>query len=142
MTDDAPPLMVVAAAALASADDRILVQRRPAGTPLAGLWEFPGGKLEAGETPDAALVRELAEELGIDVDRADCAPVGFVTGRAGDRSLLLLLYHVRAWQGMPVATGGATLRWVTMTEMAGLAMPPADVPLVAALSRHMTRRSG
>ena len=142
MTDIVPPLMIVAAAALVRADGRVLLQRRPAGGSLAGLWEFPGGKLEPGENPAAALARELAEELAIVVDPADGAPVMFVTGQAGARPLLLLLYLVRRWQGEPVAMEGATLEWVGVAAMPTLPMPPADVPLVAALARHLNDRPG
>ena len=142
MTDTLPPLMIVAAAALVRADGRVLLQRRPSGATLAGLWEFPGGKLEASEAPAAALSRELTEELAIIVDPTDAAPLAFVTGQAGDRALLLLLYLVRRWQGEPVAMEGATLEWVEVAAMPTLPMPPADVPLVAALAGHLNDRPG
>ena len=134
--------MTVAAAALVRADGRVLVQQRSAGASLAGLWEFPGGKLEPGEAPAAALSRELAEELGIVVEPGAGAPLAFATGAAGRRPLLLLLYVVRAWAGEPVARAAAALRWVTTEEMADLPMPPADVPLVAALGRLLAGTPG
>lgn len=134
MTDESPDLMIVAAAALVRADGRVLVQQRPAGKAMAGLWEFPGGKLERGEAPAAALARELAEELGIAVDPAACAPLTFATGHAGARPLLLLLYLVREWGGEPVAREAAAVRWATAPDLRRLPMPSADVPLIGALA--------
>ncbi len=128
----APPLIVVAAA-MVDARGRVLLQRRPPGKAMAGLWEFPGGKLEPGETPEAALARELDEELGIAVAVEGLRPCSFATGRAEGRSLLLLLYLVREWTGEPVALEATELRWETPAAMRALAMPPADGPLVAAL---------
>ena len=113
----------------------MLVQQRPPGKQMAGLWEFPGGKLESGETPEAALVRELAEELGIAVDPADLAPLTFASEPLGGKHLLLLLYLCRAWTGAPAALDAVALRWVTLDEMRALDMPPADRPFIAALQR-------
>lgn len=113
----------------------MLVQQRPAGKALAGLWEFPGGKLEEGEVPEAALVRELHEELGIVVDPADCRPAAFASEPVGDRQLLLLLYLVRRWDGEARAIEAAALRWALPSALADLPMPPADRPLVSALTR-------
>ena len=135
--DPTPGLMVVAAAALVGPDDRVLVQQRPAGKAMAGLWEFPGGKLEPGETPEAALARELAEELGLAVAPDRLQPLAFATGDAGGRPLLLLLYLARAWAGEPQPRAAAALRWATPAELTTLPMPPADVPLVAALARAL-----
>ena len=132
MTDT--PLLVVAAA-LTHADGRVLLQRRPSGKAHAGLWEFPGGKLERGETPVAALVRELVEELGIAVDPAVPEPVTFAVGTAGARPLILLLYRVRTWIGTPRPLDAAALAWVHPADMAALPMPPADYPLAAHLAR-------
>jgi 8-oxo-dGTP diphosphatase len=126
-------ILTVVAVALIDGDGRLLVQQRPAGKPMAGLWEFPGGKVEAGETPELALVRELKEELGIDTETACVAPATFASERLGDRHLLLLLYVCRKWRGIPDALEGGALKWVRPIELHGLAMPPADRPLVALL---------
>jgi 8-oxo-dGTP diphosphatase len=123
-------MMIVVAAALVDADGRVLVQRRPAGAPMAGLWEFPGGKLEAGETPEAGLIRELREELAIDVEAACLAPAVFASEPLGDRHLLLLLYACRKWRGIPEARHADALRWVRPVELHRLDMPPADRPLI------------
>lgn len=125
--------LVVVAAALVDRDGRLLVQQRPEGTPMAGLWEFPGGKLEAGETPEQALIRELAEELAIDVEAACLAPACFASEALGNRHLLLLLYVCRKWRGTPVAQHATALRWVRPIELHALAMPPADAPLIGLL---------
>jgi 8-oxo-dGTP diphosphatase len=126
------PLIVVAAA-LVDRDGRLLVQQRPEGLSMAGLWEFPGGKLEPGETPEQALIRELEEELAIDVDHACLAPACFASEALGDRHLLLLLYVCRKWRGTPVAQHASALRWVRPVELHGLVMPPADKPLIGLL---------
>ncbi|KQR84015.1 (deoxy)nucleoside triphosphate pyrophosphohydrolase [Sphingomonas sp. Leaf343] len=128
-----PSLLLVVAAALIDAHGRVLMQQRPEGKAHAGLWEFPGGKVEAGESAEAALVRELSEELGITVDRDALTPRSFSTLIAGDRHLVLLLYAVRRWRGEPVPIEASALRWDTPEALAKLPMPPADVPLVAAL---------
>ena len=123
----------VVAAALIDADNRILVAQRPTGGSLAGLWEFPGGKIEPGETPEAALVRELAEELGVVVSTDALTPVTFVSHSYPDFHLLMLLYLCRDWQGTPHGQQGQPLRWEAVTGLDALPMPPADVPLVAVL---------
>lgn len=125
--------LIVVAAALVDRDGRVLVQQRPEGTAMAGLWEFPGGKIEPGETPEAALIRELDEELGIVVDHACLAPTCFASEPLGDRHLLLLVYALRKWQGVPVAQHATALRWVRPVELYGLDMPPADRPLIGLL---------
>lgn len=125
--------LIVVAAALIDRDGRLLVQQRPAGKPMAGLWEFPGGKLEPGETPERALVRELGEELAIDVETACLAPACFASDTLGDRHLLLLLYVCRKWRGTPEARHASALRWVRPVELHGLPMPPADEPLIGLL---------
>ncbi len=125
--------LVVVAATLVDRDGRLLVQQRPEGLSMAGLWEFPGGKIEPGETPEQALIRELAEELGIDVEQACLAPACFASDMLGDRHLLLLLYVCRKWRGTPVARHASALRWVRPVELHALAMPPADKPLIGLL---------
>lgn len=131
-------LLLVVAGALVDQDGRVLVQQRPPGKPMAGLWEFPGGKVEAGEVPEAALIRELAEELGIAIDVRALAPAAFASEGLGGRHLLLLLYVAREWEGTPEPHHASALRWVTLAEMRALAMPPADVPLVDALERLLS----
>jgi len=125
--------LVVVAAALVDRDGRLLVQQRPEGLSMAGLWEFPGGKLEPGETPEQALIRELGEELAIDVDHACLAPACFASDMLGNRHLLLLLFACRKWRGTPVAQHASALRWVRPVELHGLDMPPADKPLIGLL---------
>lgn len=131
-------LLLVVAVALVDRDGRVLVQQRPPGKPMAGLWEFPGGKVEAGEVPEAALARELAEELGIAIDAHALAPTAFASEGLGGRHLLLLLYVAREWEGTPEPHHASALQWVRPAEMRALAMPPADVPLVDALERLLT----
>ena len=127
-------LLVIVAAALVDADGRILVQQRAAGRAMAGLWEFPGGKIERGESAEMALVRELKEELGISTETACLAPAGFGTEPIEDgRQLLLLLYVCRKWSGIPKALDAAALRWVRPLELHDLPMPPADLPLIGLL---------
>jgi len=128
-------LLLVVAVALVDAEGRVLVQQRPPGKPMAGLWEFPGGKVEPGEVPEAALVRELAEELGIHVAPEALVPIAFASERLGERHLLLLLYVAREWAGTPEPRHASALRWARPGEMRALTMPPADVPLVDALER-------
>ena len=125
--------MIVAAAALLDRDGRVLVQQRPAGRHHAGLWEFPGGKLEPDESAEAALVRELSEELGIVVDPADCGPLAF----ASQPGLLFLLFTVTRWTGNPRALDAAAIAWFALDALANLPMPPADRPLIAALRRSI-----
>ena len=134
---NAPLLLPVVAAALVDADGRVLLQQRPEGKSLAGLWEFPGGKVEPGETPEAALIRELEEELAISVPHACLAPAAFASAPLGERHLLLLLYVVRDWRGEPQALEATALQWTTPAAMRTLAMPPADVPLVASLAHFL-----
>jgi len=126
-------LFPVVAIALVDADGRLLVQQRPAGKPMAGLWEFPGGKIEPGETPEGALIRELKEELDIDVEAACLAPACFASEPLDGRALVLLLYICRKWRGQPRAVEGGALKWVRPIELHGLDMPPADRPLIGLL---------
>ena len=125
--------MIVVAAALVDADGRILLQQRAPGRQMEGLWEFPGGKIEEGELPEEALIRELREELGIDTDAACLAPAAFASEPLGERHLLLLLYICRKWRGTPQALDATALKWVRPLEMFSLPMPPADKPLIGLL---------
>jgi 8-oxo-dGTP diphosphatase len=128
-------MLFVVAAALIDGEGRVLVQQRPPGKPMAALWEFPGGKVEPGEVPEAALARELAEELGIAVAAGDLTPGAFASEALGDRHLVLLLYTVRDWEGEAEARHASALRWVLPSELYRLDMPPADVPLIGLLER-------
>lgn len=126
------PLFVVAVA-LIDSDGRVLLQQRPPGKAMADLWEFPGGKVEAGETPEAALIRELEEELGIHTHASCLAPATFASEALGDRHLLLLLYVCRKWEGVPHPHHATALKWVRPAQMYALPMPPADLPLIGIL---------
>ena len=127
------PLVLVSAVALIDPDGRILLAQRPEGKSMAGLWEFPGGKVNAGETPEAALIRELAEELGIDVAASCLAPFTFASHTYHDFHLLMPLYVCRKWSGIPIAREGQRLTWVRPARLGDYPMPPADAPLVAML---------
>ncbi len=124
-------LILVAACALVDVDGRVLIAKRPAGKALAGLWEFPGGKLEPGETPEACLIRELDEELGIKVATACLAPFVFASHDYGETHLLMPLYLCRRWEGFVTAREHEALAWVKPAKMGDYPMPPADAPLVA-----------
>ncbi|MDP9415174.1 MAG: (deoxy)nucleoside triphosphate pyrophosphohydrolase [Pseudomonadota bacterium] len=132
MVADNPTTLVVAAA-LVDGDDRVLLQQRPPGRHMEGLWEFPGGKVDEGELPEAALIRELREELGIETEEACLAPAAFASARTGERHMLLLLYICRKWRGQPQPLDATALQWVRPTHMFGLEMPPADKPLIGLL---------
>lgn len=125
--------MVVVAAALVDERSRVFVQQRPPEKNMGGLWEFPGGKVEPGEAPEAALIRELREELLIETEAACLAPASFSTGMIGDRPLLLLLYVCRKWSGLITPQEAPASKWVPTHELFSLDMPPADRPLVAML---------
>jgi 8-oxo-dGTP diphosphatase len=138
MTDHSPdraalPILTVVAVALVDADGRVLLAQRPEGKTMAGLWEFPGGKIAPDETPEAALIRELDEELGIDVAEACLAPFTFASHRYDRFHLLMPLYVCRRWKGMPVPREGQQLAWVRPAQLGAYPMPPADKPLVAML---------
>ncbi len=133
LTQPLLPSVLVAAVALIDADGRVLLAQRPAGKSMAGLWEFPGGKVETGETPEQALIRELVEELGIDVRESCLAPLCFASHRYERFHLLMPLFACRQWRGTPTAREGQTLAWVRAARLADYPMPPADVPLVAIL---------
>jgi 8-oxo-dGTP diphosphatase len=127
------PLVLVAACVLLDGDGRILIAKRPEGRSLAGLWEFPGGKVEPGESPEHALIRELAEELGIGIAAADLAPLTFASHDYPDFHLLMPLFHCRRWRGEVAPHEGQELLWVKPAELVSYAMPPADEPLKALL---------
>ena len=126
-------LLLVVAVALVDADRRVLIAQRPQGKSMAGLWEFPGGKVEAGETPEAALIRELDEELGIQTKTACLAPLSFASHSYENFHLLMPLYVCRKWQGIPQAKEHIALKWVRPQALRDYPMPPADEPLIAAL---------
>ena len=126
-------MLFVVAAALTNQAGEILLQKRPEGRQMAGLWEFPGGKVDAGESPESALVRELKEELGIDVEPQNLVPFAFASEPLEGRNLLLLLYRCHGWHGEPQALDADEIRWVLPQGMHDLPMPPADIPLVSAL---------
>ncbi|HEY5713510.1 MAG TPA: (deoxy)nucleoside triphosphate pyrophosphohydrolase [Allosphingosinicella sp.] len=125
--------MTVVAAALVDEQGRILLQERAPDRAMAGLWEFPGGKVEKGELPEAALVRELEEELGIGIDVADLSPACFASAMVGERHMILLLYICRIWNGTPAPLDATALKWLRPAEMEAAEMPPADQPLIALL---------
>lgn len=126
-------ILLVAACALVDADGRVLLAQRPAGKAMAGLWEFPGGKTEAGERPEETLIRELKEELDITVREACLAPLTFASHGYPDFHLLMPLYVCRRWEGTVTATEGQQLAWVKPNRLRDYEMPPADVPLIAHL---------
>lgn len=123
-------IILVAAVALLDADARILLARRPLGKTLSGLWEFPGGKVEPGETPEAALIRELQEELAINVEQSCLAPLAFASHAYDDFHLLMPLYVCRRWSGLVQACEGQDLKWVFARDLRDYPMPPADLPLI------------
>jgi len=127
------PLVLVAALALVDADGRVLIARRPEGKPMAGLWEFPGGKVQDGETPEAAAIREAREELGIDTRTSCLAPLVFASHAYDDFHLLMPLYACRVWAGAIVPQEGQAVDWVRPVRLRDYPMPPADEPLVALL---------
>ena len=131
MSEAAPKrLLLVAACALLDTDNRVLLARRPEGKSMAGLWEFPGGKIEAGETPEQTLVRELHEELGIESEEPCLAPLTFASHAYDAFHLLMPLYVCRKYQGIPVSREGQQLKWVRAAALRDYPMPPADIPLI------------
>jgi 8-oxo-dGTP diphosphatase len=132
-SETAKPIVLVAAAALVDSDGRILLAQRPEGKSMAGLWEFPGGKVDPGETPEQALVRELKEELGIDTRSSCLAPIAFASHSYNDFHLLMPLFVCRIWEGNITALEGQEFVWVRPVRLRDYPMPPADEPLVALL---------
>ena len=127
------PLVLVAAVALVDPDGRVLIAQRPEGKSMAGLWEFPGGKVDAGETPEQALVRELHEELGVETAASCLAPIAFASHGYEKFHLLMPVFACRKWRGTPQPREGQALKWVALNELSRYPMPPADVPLVGLL---------
>jgi len=125
--------VLVSAVALIDVDGRILLAQRPEGKSMAGLWEFPGGKVEPGETPEAALIRELDEELGINTWRSCLAPLTFASHGYDEFHLLMPVFACRKWEGTPRPREGQTLAWARVSELRDYPMPPADIPLIAML---------
>jgi 8-oxo-dGTP diphosphatase len=128
------PTLMVVAAALIDADGRVLLQQRALGGQMEGLWEFPGGKIEAGELPEHALIRELQEELGVETEATDLTPAAFASAPLGERHMVLLLYLCRKWRGEPQPLQASALKWVRPPQMHALPMPPADAPLINLLT--------
>jgi len=126
-------VLLVSAVALIDADGRVLLAQRPAGKSMAGLWEFPGGKVEVGETPEAALIRELHEELGINTWKSCLAPLTFASHAYEKFHLLMPLFACRRWEGVPTPREGQTLAWVRPDRLRDYPMPPADIPLIPIL---------
>lgn len=126
-------LVLVSAVALIDVEGRVLLAQRPEGKSMAGLWEFPGGKVEAGETPEAALVRELHEELGIETWNSCLAPLTFASHSYDDFHLMMPLFACRKWNGIPQGKEGQTLKWVAPRDLRNYPMPPADIPLIPIL---------
>lgn len=133
----AKPLVVVVACALIDRDGRVLLTQRPEGKSMAGLWEFPGGKLEVGEAPEQSLVRELNEELGIDMPADHLNPLSFASHAYPDFHLLMPLYWARVWTGIPTGREGQALTWVRPARLHDYPMPPADLPLIAAVQDYL-----
>lgn len=128
------PLLLVAACALIDADKRVLIARRPDGKPMSGLWEFPGGKVEPGETPEDTVIRELAEELAVTITKPCLAPLSFASHNYPDFHILMPLFVCRRWGGDPVAQEAQDLKWVRANRLREFPMPPADEPLISHLA--------
>ena len=133
MSSDIKPILLVVAVALLDGDNRVLLSRRPEGKHMAGLWEFPGGKVHDGETPEAALIREIKEELAIDTAESCLAPLTFASHEYEDFHLLMPLYVCRKWKGIVTPAEGQELKWVRKQALTDYPMPPADGPLIPIL---------
>jgi 8-oxo-dGTP diphosphatase len=136
-----PTILLVVAAALINEQSQILLQMRPEGRAMAGLWEFHGGKVEDAEAPREALVRELREELGISVIPECLMPITFASEPLGDKNLLLLLYMCTEWQGVPIALESPKISWFSLENMKSLPMPPADGPFIIAIEKWLSERN-
>lgn len=135
------PIITVAAALFMDSNGRVLVQKRPNGKPMAGLWEFPGGKLESGESPEMALVRELHEELGVSVEVGALGPLAFASASLEKAHLVLLLFRVAEWVGTPEPLHAEALQWLYPDDLYTLEMPPADYPLIPMIQQLATSPS-
>ena len=132
--------VLVSAVALIDSDSRVLLNQRPDGKHLAGMWEYPGGKVEPGESPEVALIREIREELGIELCTTCFAPLGFVSHQYETFHLLMLLYVAHRWEGIPQSREGQALAWKRPSDMRSMPMPPADVPLIHVLEEYLENR--
>ena len=129
-----PPLLLVAACALIDSDNRVLIAQRPAGKPMAGLWEFPGGKVEEGEAPEDTIIRELAEELAITVTKPCLAPLTFASHNYREFHILMPLFLCRRWEGIVAPQEAQAIKWVRANRLRDYPMPPADEPLISHLA--------
>jgi 8-oxo-dGTP diphosphatase len=138
-SDQMPRLLLVAACALIDRDNRVLIAQRPEGKPMAGLWEFPGGKIEEGETPEDTIIRELAEELSVMVTKPCLAPLTFTSHNYLEFHILMPLFVCRRWQGSPVPQEAQAIKWVRANRLRDYPMPPADEPLISHLADLLTQ---
>ena len=137
MPHDKRKIITVSAAVLIDGEGRILLAQRPEGRSMAGLWEFPGGKIESGETPEEALIRELKEEIDIDISLADLTPLTFVSHDYGDFQLFMPVFICRRWHGVLLPKEAQAFEWVALANLNKYAMPPADLPLVVYLQKYI-----